>query len=162
MEKEITVAKLMVLRNRAVNKINECKKVLEKYNSILEDGDWPVDLVEVMTSMHRLRDFLITAKSLLIETNVSTGFAGKIIRLSELKSEKSFLNSIPTDEGQVLIEQAWSKASEKVQKKAVFSYSKIIEKIKDISSEENLLEEEIGLNNFQTHVKIDIPEDDLV
>lgn len=151
--KRITLAKALKLKSRLASNLKTAKENIESNNSIILGGKRKVSVTGEYEKYCELQNAIINLKTSINSANIS--IQHHIYKSSELKSELTMWKTICTDEGIIEKKHSWSSSDGEIEKTAVFSFSIVQEKIKEIQKELDDIQDILDSYNHTTFIDID-------
>ena len=143
----MTLAKALKIKNRLTQKITRLQQEIQRENSARLDDPRKIDVEKSMTELKETIQELIRIKITIFIA--STPMRENILKLSELKSEIVFIQSIDTKEGKI---------SDYTGKETEYSvaYDKIWvkESVESCEKEIDSIQEELDKFNHTTEIEI--------
>jgi hypothetical protein len=143
------LGKALKYKNRLIRKINKIKGDISSNNSRDKEEQVEVNVKDLMEEYKRLVKEFVDLKLKIFEA--SRPIREHIFKMSELKSEISWLSGISTKRGVVKYSSYHSEA-DKAEFEAAFSRMEIDEMIKNNEEEIDKMQEEIDTFNYTTEI----------
>lgn len=143
----MTVKQALKQKNRIVKEINENFEILKKHNSIDQDNTRRYSMSDTIKNINSLTNELVVLKAKIHKANLPV--YDKIFRLSELKSQITQIQSIPTEEGKTV--QAYGSVI--TYKNSELSVVQINNIIKEYQKTIDALQDELDIHNLTTEIE---------
>ena len=156
MKKKVSIARALKEKNRVAGRMRQVLREIEKENSKDKDVPRGVDVLEMYKLANELRNRLIEIKTAIAVANQK--IVGKIVELSELKSQIVFLNELPIFEG--VKKDGSYYGSEKTSSifTAILSKAQVLKDVDAHQKRANQLQDELDDFNATMKVEIEIDE----
>lgn len=146
----MTLAKALKLKNRLAQKISDLQMDIMSENSARADADRKISVEDLMKELEEAKKELIKLKMAIFVA--STPIRENILKLSELKSDISFLRNINTKEGKV--PEGGFGSEREVEYSVVYDKLYVRQTIKDKEKEIDDIQEELDKFNHTTEIEI--------
>lgn len=143
----MTVKQALKVKNRLVKEINEKFEILKKYNSIDQDNTRRHSMINILSEIGSLTEELVVLKAKIHKANLPV--YDKIFKLSELKSQITQIQNIPTEEGKTV--QAYG--SVVTYKNSELSVIDVETVVKRLQTEIDKLQDDLDIHNLTTEIE---------
>ena len=143
----MTVKQALKQKNRIVKEINENFEILKKHNSIDQDNTRRYSMSDTIKNINSLTNELVVLKAKIHKAKLPV--YDKIFRLSELKSQTTKIQSIPTEAGKTV--QAYGSVI--TYKNSELSVVQINNIIKEYQKTIDALQDELDIHNLTTEIE---------
>lgn len=143
----MTVKQALKVKNRLVKEINEKFEILKKYNSIDQDNTRRYSMINILSEIGSLTEELVVLKAKIHKANLPV--YDKIFKLSELKSQITQIQNIPTEEGKTV--QAYG--SVLTYKNSELSVIDVEIVVKRLQTEIDKLQDDLDIHNLTTEIE---------
>lgn len=161
---ELTLRKALQKKNRLASDLNKLRSKLRDHNvkvthvRVTEDGtetrienERKVNITELSTELEATVSKLVSLKTEIAKAN--TAIYNKIYRMSEIKSEISFLECVPTRDGK---DAGYGHDGNYVIHEAVLTEEHINSLVKALEEEMETLQDEVDHYNAVTKITVDL------
>jgi hypothetical protein len=156
----MNLAKAMKVKNRLVQKISSLREDIQRYNSYPTDLEQKIDVKSLMIEQSETVKSLIKLKLLIFQA--SAPMRETILKISEAKSNVSFLRSIDTFEGKGKTSSynglhfGGSYDKPEIEFTAAYDIVWVKDQIKNEEEEIDRLQDELDAFNHKTEIDFDI------
>lgn len=142
----MNVRQALKLKTKLISEIRELEEIVKSHNSKPEGAPQRYDIESILSKIREKIETLTDLKTKIHTANLPA--YSKIFKMAELKSHITFLKKIPTEEGKV----GGRFGSESTVRTVVLDDRKVREKVKEIESMIETLQEELDLHNGKTQI----------
>ena len=150
---EVTLARALKTKARLTSRLRELQEFINKYNSLVAGAERPSSVKSAYDETKKLTNILCEIKAAIQVANVP--IQTKIFTLSELKSQRVFLQRLSTTHGTAALGYSGETTDYDAELKAAF----VGDEMKRITKEMEQLQDQIDEFNATTNLQLpDVPE----
>lgn len=150
---KVSLAKALKLKNRKVRLITEIQKKISTSNSRLAAAQTEFNARELYEKLQLVQEELVQLKTAI--NNANLPIQETIYRMAELKGRVTFIKSLPTHRGKVLMSY---QATELQEYKAEITAPEVAEEVEKLERQIDELQDRLDRHNATVDIDVDMSE----